>query len=86
MSTDGQGFLNRQYQATQATRQEAGHELITADWLRRNRARVVRNLVLRFAGFTPNHLQRRQAEAAARKAWRQMLRAAVAAERGGRKG
>lgn len=35
---------------------------------------------------TADWLRRRQAEATARKTWRQLLRAAVAAERGGRKG
>lgn len=86
MSTDDtQGFLTREELASPATPLAAGDELVTADWLRRNHERVVRDLVRRFAGPTPNRLQRRQAEAAARKAWRQMLRAAVATERGGAK-
>lgn len=87
MSTDDpQGFLDREVLASHTTQQAAGDELVTADWLRRNNDRVVRDLVLRFAGPSPNRLQRRQAEATARKTWRQLLRAAVAAERGGRKG
>jgi len=86
MSTDDQGLQARQDQATHTTQQAAvAAPGITADWLRRNHERVVRDLVRRFAGPTPNRLQRRQAEAAARKAWRQMLRAAVATERGGAK-
>lgn len=88
MSTDDtQGFLTREELASPATHPLAvAAPGITADWLRRNHDRVVRDLVRHFAGPSPNRLQRRQAEAAARKCWRQMLRAAVAAERGGRKG
>ena len=87
MSTgDPQGFLTRDELASPAPHPLAGDERVTADWLRRNHDRVVRDLVLQLAGPNPKRIQRRQAEATARKVWRQLLRAAVAAERGGRKG